>query len=509
MYIHVTSGPGKGKVVAIPTDRPITLGRSHGDVCIADRRISKQHARFWYDAGRWLMEDLDSTNGTHLNGRLIDAATPVEVGDVATLGRSALTFGEVTSPADEHADEEHHLPARRHAAGLAVRQHGSVAEREDGGRIVGTAPHPVDRVGAPRRHWPAVVGLMLILALLGANVAVFVQTSRQIDRLDAAIVQLGRSEASDRAHRLGALQAEVRAIQARQGVDAAAVAEVLDARLARQREALAGFTQRLEQQQAEAERELEAATVEAWTKLTEAVHQLKPERDDDTLAELVTEVRALRAERERARGAEAAREAVKAAGERAVAAEDASKHEAAERLGVDTLFLIDLTSALRSVTPLVDDELRYAAGQLPPGERCRVVVLQSFRTVAMPNQSAASIVDGASLTARLTELADLAEVHEAVQLPAALRLAMRDEPARIYLVSDAWRHGDPRARQEAALLEQMRRLDEARQTQIHTIQFFGQGADDALKRMAREYGGSYTAVPGTHGSRPDEQARLR
>ncbi|MEX0655102.1 MAG: FHA domain-containing protein [Phycisphaeraceae bacterium] len=510
MYLHVTKGPGKGKVIAIPTDRPITLGRTLGDVCIADRKISRQHVRFWYKAGQWFMQDLDSSNGTYLNGRLLDAVAAIEAGDVATLGRSALSFGEVTSLAGEPAADEpaqHHLPARRSAAAMPVRQHDREVAAAEGGQIALSPPQPIAWPAAPRRRWPAVVAWTFILALLGANVAVFVQTRQRIDRLDMALVQLGASQARDRAHRLDALQAEVRAVQAMQGMEAAAVTETLDAQLARQREELAGFTQRLEHQQAEAEQAHEAATAEAWTKLTEAVHQLQPERDDDRLAELVAEVRALRAERERdsaqARNTgPAARDAVAAAG-------GVNEHEAAEQLGIDTLFLVDLSVALRSVVPLVDDELRYVAGQLPPGERCRVVVLQSFRTVVLPNQSAATIANGISLTKSLTELAEQTQVHDAVQLPAALRLAMRDEPARIYLLADAWRHGDPRSRQEAALLEQMRRLNDERQTQIHAIQFFGQGVDDALKRMAREYGGSYTAVPGMRGRRLDEPVQLR
>lgn len=59
-----------------------TIGRASGcSVVIDDPRVSKLHARLNLTGGRWVVEDLDSTNGTLLNGNRLERATNVEPGD--------------------------------------------------------------------------------------------------------------------------------------------------------------------------------------------------------------------------------------------------------------------------------------------------------------------------------------------------------------------------------------------------------------------------------------------
>ncbi len=64
-----------------------TIGRAGGcAVVIDDARVSKLHARVFFAAGRWVVEDLDSTNGTLLNGESVTAAQPVRAGDRVQIG---------------------------------------------------------------------------------------------------------------------------------------------------------------------------------------------------------------------------------------------------------------------------------------------------------------------------------------------------------------------------------------------------------------------------------------
>ena len=59
-------------------DRPFVMGRDDGaDLKIDDGRISRLHARVWFERGCWWIEDLASKNGTMLDGRLIAAPTPL------------------------------------------------------------------------------------------------------------------------------------------------------------------------------------------------------------------------------------------------------------------------------------------------------------------------------------------------------------------------------------------------------------------------------------------------
>jgi hypothetical protein len=75
--------------------RKLTLGRGReNDITIADANASRIHLRLSQDAtGRWKLVDLDSTNGTILNGRPVSSAI-LRSGDEITIGTTVLQFGE-------------------------------------------------------------------------------------------------------------------------------------------------------------------------------------------------------------------------------------------------------------------------------------------------------------------------------------------------------------------------------------------------------------------------------
>jgi len=68
-----------------------SIGREQGNtVTIPDQRISSQHARLEWREGRWWVEDLDSANGTFLNGRAVGDAVPAAYGDTIRVGPAVL-----------------------------------------------------------------------------------------------------------------------------------------------------------------------------------------------------------------------------------------------------------------------------------------------------------------------------------------------------------------------------------------------------------------------------------
>ncbi len=70
-----------------------TIGRMNGnDLIIAGHTVSRRHARLWFDAGRWWLQDLDSNNGTLLNGKRIVQATVLNDGDVINFGDEVVVF---------------------------------------------------------------------------------------------------------------------------------------------------------------------------------------------------------------------------------------------------------------------------------------------------------------------------------------------------------------------------------------------------------------------------------
>ncbi len=86
----LTEGRGQGAVY--PLDGVMGLGRAHNStVRIDDDFSSSRHAvlRPEHD-GRWLVEDLNSTNGTYVNAVKITQPTRVGPGDLIRIGRTQL-----------------------------------------------------------------------------------------------------------------------------------------------------------------------------------------------------------------------------------------------------------------------------------------------------------------------------------------------------------------------------------------------------------------------------------
>jgi hypothetical protein len=68
----------------------IEIGRSSAcQLVLGDDTVSRRHAELRYEDGRWLLRDLNSSNGTYINGRLVTEAE-VRRGDVVHLGGCRL-----------------------------------------------------------------------------------------------------------------------------------------------------------------------------------------------------------------------------------------------------------------------------------------------------------------------------------------------------------------------------------------------------------------------------------
>lgn len=70
----------------------ITIGRrADNDIRLDDETISSQHAQFSYSGGKAYVEDLDSTNGTYINGRRIKIQA-LEDNDVVVIGKHKMVY---------------------------------------------------------------------------------------------------------------------------------------------------------------------------------------------------------------------------------------------------------------------------------------------------------------------------------------------------------------------------------------------------------------------------------
>jgi hypothetical protein len=72
----------------IPLLTRSTIGRlPDNTIVLDDSFVSAEHARLLWNGKGWVLEDLNSTNGTELNGHEVTGTTVVEPGDTIGLGR--------------------------------------------------------------------------------------------------------------------------------------------------------------------------------------------------------------------------------------------------------------------------------------------------------------------------------------------------------------------------------------------------------------------------------------
>lgn len=100
---QVIDGLEKGQVY-LNLATPVTIGREdENTIRLNDERVSRFHAKVQEDGGRFILTDLDSTNGTRVNGHPVQMRI-LQYGDQVGLGRSLLVFGS-TEQLSERAAE--------------------------------------------------------------------------------------------------------------------------------------------------------------------------------------------------------------------------------------------------------------------------------------------------------------------------------------------------------------------------------------------------------------------
>lgn len=90
--LRVLQGADRGRVFN-ELRTPITIGREEGNVVqLNDERISRYHVKIQEDDGRLVVTDLESTNGTKVNGHTCNLKI-LRNGDTISIGRTILLVG--------------------------------------------------------------------------------------------------------------------------------------------------------------------------------------------------------------------------------------------------------------------------------------------------------------------------------------------------------------------------------------------------------------------------------
>lgn len=97
LVLTVIQGPDKGKKYELPDHEPQLIGRSSEALPISDNAVSRRHAELTPDDGVWYIRDLESQNGTYVNGVRIGELTRLRAGDQVRTGQTLFVFGQTES----------------------------------------------------------------------------------------------------------------------------------------------------------------------------------------------------------------------------------------------------------------------------------------------------------------------------------------------------------------------------------------------------------------------------
>jgi pSer/pThr/pTyr-binding forkhead associated (FHA) protein len=114
--LRVLHGADRGRMFdRLPV--PVTIGREEGNsIQLNDERISRYHLKLQEDNDKIVLTDLESTNGTRVNGEDIQVRI-IRDGDMIAVGRSLLLFGSRSDIDRRIAEIAERVPALGGAGG--------------------------------------------------------------------------------------------------------------------------------------------------------------------------------------------------------------------------------------------------------------------------------------------------------------------------------------------------------------------------------------------------------
>lgn len=98
MRLVRTDADGRGEAIELAGDSVIVGRQTTRGVQIEHPTVSREHARFFVRDGVWQIADLNSSNGTFVNGARVTKAT-LKPGDLVKLGSIELRLDDAARPA--------------------------------------------------------------------------------------------------------------------------------------------------------------------------------------------------------------------------------------------------------------------------------------------------------------------------------------------------------------------------------------------------------------------------
>ncbi|MDQ3338918.1 MAG: sigma 54-interacting transcriptional regulator [Myxococcota bacterium] len=94
LVIHVEEPGRPSTVIELADGSEVSFGRSRGATVMVDHeKVSRLHARVWRNSERIHIEDLESRNGTRVNGERITGMVALSPGDEIAIGNATVVLG--------------------------------------------------------------------------------------------------------------------------------------------------------------------------------------------------------------------------------------------------------------------------------------------------------------------------------------------------------------------------------------------------------------------------------
>jgi pSer/pThr/pTyr-binding forkhead associated (FHA) protein len=88
-FLKIVAGARQGLNVPLPAREPLVVGRKEGDLLLDDPLVSGRHCQIVSRNGDYVLQDLGSTNGTMVDGRLVREVV-LKPGNEVAIGSTRL-----------------------------------------------------------------------------------------------------------------------------------------------------------------------------------------------------------------------------------------------------------------------------------------------------------------------------------------------------------------------------------------------------------------------------------
>lgn len=153
--LYIIQGSDKGHNFEI-THSPSVIGRNSPDLPLTDNTVSRQHAELHKDGNAWQIHDLNSANGTYVNGVKVAGVMELKQGDQIRCGATLIVFDAMRSSS---------IPGE--LGGLKIDEEGNLVEAS----IMTTVPSMDDSVIMAGPETSNAVGNLRLLYNLSSTIS--------------------------------------------------------------------------------------------------------------------------------------------------------------------------------------------------------------------------------------------------------------------------------------------------------------------------------------------------